>query len=112
MSDPVQDGIGRARAEGWLHRVVVALDMTANVLIGGRPDQTLSSRCAIAAAAGNRAAKVGLWILDHTLGRQHGRGAELADLGRAEIVETIEQDATEVRNGRDAAVQKPNLSGR
>lgn len=93
----IADGEQRAKAEGYLHRCAVALDMTANVLIGGRPDQTLSSRCAIAAAGGNRAAKVGLWLLQHSFifGRHHGRGAELADLGRSEIVETVEEKALE-----------------
>lgn len=80
--------VGRhnARVEGYFHRVIVAIDMLCNVLIGGAPDQTLSSRCAISAAKGNRFSQVGLWILDHTLGRHHGTGAELTDLGRAEII--------------------------
>jgi len=89
MTTPVQ----LARREGYLHRVFVALDMLANVLLGGLPDETISARCARAAKHGSWLGKAMLAWLDKIQAR-HGQLAEEADLGRAEIVERLEQRST------------------
>lgn len=93
MAADVADGERRAKAQGYFHRVTVAVDQAINVAIGGLPDETLSARTKRAAASGNWFARRFLWVLDHTLSRHHGTGAELADLGRAEIVAATEQQA-------------------
>jgi hypothetical protein len=43
--------VGRAFL-GWTFRVLIALDQLANALIGGDPDETISSRAAKGAARG------------------------------------------------------------
>lgn len=72
-----------AEAEGWLHRDLVALDEFANVLTGGRPDQTISSRCQEAADRGNKFGRFMTWWLDK-IQANHGRQAEAGDLARDE----------------------------
>lgn len=86
MTTPIQ----RARAEGYLHRCVVAIDQFCNVLIGGLPDETLSAHAQRSALAGNWFALLVIWALDK-ISPGHGAGARLADLGRAEIVEEVEK---------------------
>lgn len=85
----------QAAAESYLHRDVVAIDQTANViLLKGQPDETISSHAA-------RAATEGKWW-GNTLSKflnlfqkDHGAKAQAGDLERAENVEKIEkQDGT------------------
>ena len=75
--------------EGYVRRVLVALDQFGNVVFGGDPDETISSRSARAAERGNRLGKFMCWWLDK-LQRDHGQKAECGDLERATIVEQIE----------------------
>lgn len=88
MTTPVE----LARRQRYPHRVLVALDQFANVVCGGHPDETISSRSARAAARGDLLGKLMLWWLDK-IQPHHGTLAEEADLGRAEIVERIEEKA-------------------
>ena len=85
MTTPVQ----LARRESYPHRVLVALDQCCNVVLGGDPDETISSRSARAAARGDWWGRAMLWWLDK-LQPHHGQLAEEADLGRAEIVERLD----------------------
>ncbi len=75
--------------EGYVHRVLVALDQFGNVVLGGDPDETISARSARAVERGNWLGKFMCWWLDK-LQRNHGEKAECGDLERAEIVEQIE----------------------
>jgi hypothetical protein len=75
--------------EGYLHRVLVALDQFGNVVFGGDPDETISSRSARAAERGDWLGKFMCWWLDK-LQSNHGEKAECGDLERAKIVEQIE----------------------
>ncbi len=75
--------------EGYMHRVLVALDQFGNVVLGGDPDETISSRSARAAERGNWLGKFMCWWLDK-LQHNHGEKAECGDWERAEIVEQIE----------------------
>ena len=77
-----------ARREGYLHRVFVATDMLVNVVLGGLPDETISSRCA---RHRNRWwGRAMCWWLDKVQ-PHHDLLAREADLGRAEIVNRLEQ---------------------
>lgn len=75
--------------EGYVHRVLVALDQFANVLFGGDPDETISSRSARAAQRGDWLGKFMCWWLDN-LQSNHGEKAECGDLERAKVVAQIE----------------------
>jgi hypothetical protein len=75
--------------ERYVHRVLVALDQFANVILGGDPDETISARSARAAERGNWLGKFMCWWLDK-IQSSHGQKAECGDLERAKIVEQIE----------------------
>jgi hypothetical protein len=75
--------------EGYVHRVLVALDQFGNVVLGGNPDETISARSARAAERGNWLGKFMCWWLDK-LQSNHGEKAECGDFERAEIVEQVE----------------------
>lgn len=78
--------------ESYLHRVLVALDVFCNVILGGLPNETISSRVARNAARGSGFSKFILSILDK-ISKDHGIKAEEADLGRADIVQRVEEKA-------------------
>lgn len=76
--------------EGFLHRVLVGFDIFCNVLLCGKPDETISSRSARAALAGKwwgivLSRFLNLFQLDH------GADAMAGDLERAEEVEKLEE---------------------
>lgn len=77
---------------GWVHRSLVALDQFANVLTGGKNDETISARSQRAANCGNRFGKFMVWWLDK-LQPGHGKLAEAGDLRRAEDIERTEKEA-------------------
>ena len=77
---------------GWPHRTLVALDQFLNVLTGGLPDETISSRSQRAADRGNPLGKVMTKFL-HLFQKDHGHLAEKGDLARAEQVEETEEKA-------------------
>jgi hypothetical protein len=84
---------------GWLkklghyfHNVAVAEDQAANVVLGGAPDETISSRSQRAADRGNELGKIVSDGLD-LLQANHGHLAEQGDLERAETVEQLERNA-------------------
>ena len=79
-----------AARESYLHRALVAFDVFANVLTGGEPDETISSRAARAATADRWWGIVLSKFLD-LFEWDHGAKAQAADAERAETVEHIEE---------------------
>lgn len=77
----IEQYMRQAETEGWAERDLVAMDVFANVLTGGRPDETLSTRFQELADRGNKFAKFMVWWLDK-IQANHGREAEAGDLGR------------------------------
>ena len=75
--------------EGYVHRVLVASDIFANVVMGGYPDETISSRCARGALAGRW---WGVWMSRflNLFQRDHGADAMAGDRERAKAVERLE----------------------
>jgi len=86
--EPVQ----LARREGYLHRVLVALDQAANVVLGGLPDETISSRCARHRRRWWGRVMCG-WL--DLVQPGHDVLAREADLGRAESAERAEEYSLE-----------------
>ncbi len=80
------------RREGYVHRVLVAFDQFANVVLGGEPDETISSRSARAATEGKWWGILMSKFLD-LFQRDHGADAEAGDLERAKEVESLEEDS-------------------
>lgn len=79
-----------AAHEGYLHRVIEEIDVTANVVTGGNQDETISSRAARADMQGK---KWGRWLSAalNLFQRNHGAKAEAGDLERAAHVEYLER---------------------
>lgn len=79
-----------AACEGYAHRVLVAGDIFTNVLLGGYPDETISSRCARGALAGRW---WGLWMSRflNLFQDKHGAKAMAGDEERADAVELLEK---------------------
>jgi hypothetical protein len=77
----IEEYAAQAEAENWPMRDIVAMDVFANVLTGGRPDETLSTRFQELADRGNKFGKFMVWWLDK-IQAHHGRQAEAGDLGR------------------------------
>lgn len=76
----------------YLHRDAVAVDQAANVVIGGQPDETISTHAQIAADSGNL---LGEAVTDalHVVQKDHGKLAEAGDEQRAEQeIARIKQD--------------------
>jgi hypothetical protein len=81
----------QASKEGYLKRDLIALDMGVNVLTGGLPDETISSRWARGAEQGHFVGEIGSKFLD-VFQRDHGAKAQAGDTERAErVVETEAQ---------------------
>lgn len=81
-----------AQHEGYLHRVIEQVDVTANVATGGLQDETISSRSARAAERGSKFGIVMSKFLD-LFQKDHGAKAQAADLERAKIVESTEENS-------------------
>jgi len=79
-----------AAKEGYVHRTLVGFDQFANVVLGGDPDETISSRSQRAAQRGDLLGKAMCWWLDK-LESDHGQKAQAADIERAVVVEKIEE---------------------
>ena len=80
--------------EGYLHKTAIGLDQFVDVLTGGLPDETISSR----AARWDTEDKGLKHVAGHEMSRfldlfqkDHGAQAEAGDLERAMIVETTEE---------------------
>jgi hypothetical protein len=79
----------KAAREGYIKRDLIALDMLGNVLSGGHPDETISSRLARAAEAHEVVGEIGSKILD-VFQHNHGAKAQAGDVERAKVVIEIE----------------------
>ncbi len=76
----------------YLHNVLVGADQEGNIILGGKPDETISSRSQRAADRGNPVGKAMTGFL-HLFQKDHGHKAEQGDLRRAEDVEETEEKA-------------------
>jgi hypothetical protein len=98
MSDPVTPLTpeqvayqeGRASKEGYLHKDLVGLDQFANVVTGGNPDETISSRAARADESGKTWGKLMSRFLNF-FQKDHGPKAQAGDVERAKTVEQLEE---------------------
>ena len=89
---PAQQALYEQQAgnAGYIHRVLIGLDMFANTLINGHPSETISSRSARAATEGKVWGKVVSKGLD-LFQKDHGAKAECGDVERAKQVEYFEE---------------------
>lgn len=78
--------------EGYVNRSLVAIDQCINVITGGNPDETISSRLARAAERGSRFGILGSKFLN-LFQPNHGVGAQAGDVERAEAVISVEQSS-------------------
>lgn len=92
---PEQTALQEAQAtkEGYIKRDLIALDMGVNVLTGGLPDETISSRWARGAEEGHKLDELGSKGLD-LFQKDHGAKAQAGDTARA-----IKVDQTEAASG-------------
>lgn len=81
-----------ATKEGYIHRSLVGLDQFMNVLTGGHPDETISSRSARAAEKGKKWGKAMSGFLN-LFQRNHGPKAQAGDTARAKEVEKLEKES-------------------
>ncbi len=79
----------QAAKEGYLTRTLVAVDDLGNVLTGGLPDETISSRAARAAEKHEVVGEVVSKFLD-VFQKDHGAKAQAGDLERASTAEDVE----------------------
>lgn len=82
----------QAGREGYVHRALVGLDQFVNVLCGGLPDETISSRASRAAEQGK------LWGVAmsrflNLFQKDHGPKAQAGDTERAEKVLKTEESS-------------------
>ena len=92
--DPSQLAQAKQNAthHGYFRRVLLGLDLFANVLAFGKVGETISARSQRAADRGNWAGKAMTGFL-HLFQKNHGVLAEIGDEARAQEVEAIEQNA-------------------
>jgi hypothetical protein len=78
------------RLRTYLHNVLVGADQEANIITGGPPDETVSTRAQRAADSGNPIGR-GLTKFLHLFQKDHGRRAQQGDINRAEKVVELEE---------------------
>jgi hypothetical protein len=86
-----------AASEGYIHRALVGFDQFVNVLTGGYPDETISSRSARAAEYGKLWGVVMSRFLD-LFQSNHGAKAQAGDVERAREVQDLEERSGVLRN--------------
>jgi hypothetical protein len=74
-----------AAHEGYVHRDLVAVDITVSVITGGLEDETISSRLARDAEQHRLVGEIGSKVLD-VFEKDHGAKAQAADTERADVV--------------------------
>ena len=82
----------QAAQEGYIKRNLIALDMEANSILDGKPDETISSRLARDAEEHKKIGEIGSKILD-VFQKDHGAKAQAGDVERAKAVEAIEENS-------------------
>ena len=80
----------QAAKDGYFKRVLIGLDMFANTIANGHPDETISSRSARAATQGKVWGKVTSRFLN-LFQKNHGAKAEAGDVQRAQTVKYLEE---------------------
>jgi hypothetical protein len=75
--------------DSYIHRVLVAFDILINVICGGNPDETISSRASRAATEGKTWGIILSKFLD-VFQSDHGAKAQAGDVERAIAVENLE----------------------
>jgi hypothetical protein len=75
--------VNRDGTSTYVHRVLVAVDLCCNVIIGGDFDETISSRAGEARDKKHQWGCALCWLLDK-IDPRHCMGAILADLQRAD----------------------------
>lgn len=88
-----------AAADGYLLRMLVALDMAANVALGGREDETISANAATMARKHQFVGSVVSRMLD-LFQPDHGAKAAAGDLERAEAAEAALRGSGLVMEGQ------------
>lgn len=86
----------QAAREGYIHRVLVGFDQFWNVVAGGKPDETISSRTRRVVDDPTAKHKLLAKVLNHVLDDiqpDHGAKAEAGDLERADSVAATETAA-------------------
>lgn len=78
--------------EGFIKRDLIALDMFANVLAAGHPDETISSRLARDAEQHRIVGEIGSKVLD-LFQHDHGAKAQAGDIERAKEIIQIEKQS-------------------
>jgi hypothetical protein len=73
-------------------RVVKGLDLFLNVLVGGRIDETISSRCSKAALGGNAPAKALVWIFDLFQANHLYKAPEGDEVSAQEAIDDLEKN--------------------
>lgn len=76
----------QAKRDSYVIRVLIALDMAANVALGGEEDETISSNTALMARKHEFLGVVVSRMLD-LFQANHGAKAAAGDLERAEVME-------------------------
>lgn len=75
----------KAAAEGWLHRILVAIDIATNVIaLRGQQDETISTHSYRASVEGKTWGKIVVKWLDW-FQPNHGQKAASGDLERAQV---------------------------
>jgi hypothetical protein len=87
----VQEQMQQALAEGYAHRVLVALDQFFNVIFRGRPGETISARSYRAALEGHTWGIALNWCLNRVQSN-HGAKAAAGDLARALSISKTEAE--------------------
>src|SRR5271156_3854969 len=85
----------QAQSEGYFLRVLVGFDIFMNVIFGGNPDETISSRASRAATEGKT---WGILLSKFLIIFQsdHGANAQSGDLQRADDVVKLEEQSGNV----------------
>jgi hypothetical protein len=78
--------------EGYLHKDLVGFDQFINVLTGGNPDETISSRSARAAEKG-KTWGIAMSKFLNLFQKDHGPKAQAGDVERAAKVAELEKDS-------------------
>jgi hypothetical protein len=91
---PAQVGVEQQQVakEGFVERSLVAIDQCANTLLGGPPDETISTRAAIDSEDGHGLSKEVGKIVSAGLNlfqKDHGAKAAAGDLERAQAEQKI-----------------------
>src|SRR5579885_2150791 len=89
----LQDAETRAAHEGYIHRVLVGFDQFWNVVFGGQPDETISSRVRRISDDSEAKDKLLAVGLNHALYLFHANHGALAEAG--DLVFSNDAAATE-----------------